>query len=104
MSYLLSELNARGVPPLLHDFEAADARETWNRRRAEIAAVWADIIGLMPGRPDPGVKVHAESKEQDHVRLHISYATGFGDRITAYLLIPGAAAAPERKHPAILAM
>jgi dienelactone hydrolase len=119
MAYRLSDLTFGSLPPLLPDGAgapagdegargeetgAAPAMQRWFARRREIAAVWADYLGYMPAPVDPDVRIGSRTRERDHVRIHLSYATGYGDRVTAYLLVPGDDERPQGRLPAVLAL
>lgn len=106
MSYPLSQLSEATFPRLLKDYASASG---WAEKRSDIEAVWRDYLGWMPDRPAISYTIHDEIRESDHVRVHLSYATGFGDRVTAYLLIPGSESSPSfqrggRKYPAAIAL
>lgn len=101
MSYKLSVLNGSGVPSLV---EGLNREADWELKKQRLMKVWTDHLGANPERTDPGLEVHSEQQETDHVRLHISYATGYGDRVPAYLLIPGRSSHPEQVYPAVLAL
>lgn len=85
MTYVLSQLNETGFPPLLQEIESY---EQWTEKLAEIRRTWLDYIGELPARVPVRLQVNSRSKEPGHTRLHIEYDTVYGDRITAYLLIP----------------
>jgi len=93
MPYVLSHLNQTGIPPLLQGIESY---EQWTAKLSAIRATWLDYIGELPARVPVQLKVHSESKELTHTRLHIEYDTVYDDAITAYLLIPNERAF---KHP-----
>ncbi len=108
MKYKLSDLHAGRLPRLTTDGAETgpDAAAAWERRRAEIEAAWREVVGFVPEPVDPKPEVLGTTREADHVRVHLRYATGFGDKATAYLLIPGDRPnpAPERRLPAMLAL
>jgi len=108
LKYMISELHAGHMPRLTAGADSsgsgADAAAAWERRRADIEAVWQEYMGFVPESVDPDPEVLETVREADHVRIHLRYATGFGDKVTAYLLIPGDDPAPARKLPAVLAL
>lgn len=104
MAYPLSRLTEESFPGLLNDI--ADHRD-WEMKRDRIAAVWQRYIGWMPAPIPPRYVILSEEHEQDHTRIHLTYATGYGDEVTAYLLIPDQPLAPavgEIPYPAMLAL
>lgn len=50
------------------------------------------------------VRVLSETREADHVRQKIVYATAYDDEVTAYLLIPNAALESKKRCPAVIAL
>lgn len=111
MKYSLARLHAGEVPPLTANAACgadaagdADAAAAWARRRADIEAVWREYVGFMPEPVDPKPEVLGMSQQEDHLRVHLRYSTGFGDKVTAYLLIPGDDPAPSWRRPAVLAL
>ena len=48
-------------------------------------------------------EVVSETPEKDHVRQKIVYDTVYGDRVTAYLLIPNSVRESGKRAPAVLA-
>jgi dienelactone hydrolase len=103
MKYRLSDLNEGNVPKLAVGKEAG-AAEAWGQRRAEIEAAWREYVGEIPAPVDPQPEILETVREPNHVRVHLRYATGFGDKVTAYLLIPGDDPSPQSPLPAILAL
>ncbi|WP_309120769.1 dienelactone hydrolase family protein [Paenibacillus sp.] len=103
MKYKISELHAGQVPPLTSGMDT-DAAAAWAKRRAEIEAAWQEYIGFVPEPVDPEPEVLETVQVADHVRVRLRYATGFGDKVPAYLLIPGGDPSPARKLPAVLAL
>lgn len=103
MRYPLSQLTENSFPSLLRGVKA---QQDWEAKREEIAAVWQRYIGWMPAPIPPKYVIHSEHRETDHIRVHLSYATGFGDQVTAYLLIPGQSCPPahKKRYPAMLAL
>lgn len=101
MTYRLETLSNTGWDPLTGDMKTiAD----WLERKDSISRIWKEYIGEMPERAEVNYTVLSETKEEDHVRLHLRYVTGFGDWVTAYLLVPGHSANPDGKYAAVLAM
>lgn len=83
--YKLSEINQSGIPPLIQGIESC---EQWTEKLAGIRKTWLDYIGELPARVPVRLQINSESKQPDHTRLHVEYDTAYGDRITAYILIP----------------
>ena len=123
MAYRLSELSLGSLPPLIPDeageaaddrsssgvppgatVDTANASQRWDLSRREIAEVWARYLGHMPERVDADVRIESRTREADHVRIHLSYATGYGDRVTAYLLVPGDDERPQGRFPVVMAL
>src|SRR5690606_23560268 len=63
-------------------------------------------VGEVPEPTEPDMQILSETEEADHIRLHITYASGYGDRVPAFLLVPKGAAGEkgDRRHPAVLAL
>lgn len=77
----------------------------WQQRRAHILAHMQAVMGPLPAanRRVPLATEVLEEVEVDGIRRRkISYATEAGNRVTAYLLLPGAAGEPKR--PAVLCL
>ncbi len=99
MSYRLSELSLAQFPHLLDDVLNIN---DWEEKRARILRTWEQWIGWMP-EPVPVVyTIHSENRESDHTRVHLSYESGFGDLVSAFLLIPDGIA--DERRPAMLAL
>lgn len=102
MSYRLSELSKDYFPNLLDEIHNIN---DWEEKRARIARLWEQWIGWMPELVRPVYTIHSELQKLNHVRVHLSYETGFGDRVYAYLLIPGKERSRQDKlYPAMLAL
>lgn len=101
--YELSELNSSGIPHLLDQIETA---EQWQQKRSQIYTRWMEVVGGLPNREGLEYEIRSESKEPDHIRLHLTYWTADGDRVPAYLLIPGhqSSPGPGARYPAVLAL
>ncbi|WP_409344422.1 alpha/beta hydrolase [Paenibacillus sp. MBLB4367] len=102
--YTLSELNQTGMPPLL---DGISSREDWERKLAGIRQTWLAYIGEIPPRVPPNVRVLSATKQDGHIRQHIEYDTVYGDRVTAFLLIPSANGEMlngTTRYPAVLAL
>lgn len=100
--YKLSELNKKGIPPLLDGIQTP---EQWRQKKEEIRKVWLEYIGELPQRPAVQYKIVSETQMSDHVRQKLLINTLYDDTITAFLLIPNSAKTDKkRKYPAILAM
>ncbi|PYI57442.1 alpha/beta hydrolase family protein [Paenibacillus flagellatus] len=104
MSYNLLDLNRNGLPKLTDGLENA---ESWHDRRKEIERVWLDEIGGVPDRVPVSYEVLDEAKEADHTRIRLVYDTVYGDKVSAFLLLPdesvGGAGADGRR-PGLLAL
>jgi dienelactone hydrolase len=101
--YVLADLNRDGIPPLLPN-GAKTTKAEWDAKRAAIRAVWLDYIGGLPPRVPAKYEVVSETPEKDHVRQKIVYDTVYGDRVTAYLLIPNSVRESGKRAPAVLAL
>lgn len=99
--YALEQLNATGIPPLL---EGVDTRAQWEQKRTEILQAWLEYVRGLPPRPVAEVTVEDSVDAGDHIRQKISYPTAWGDRVSAYLLIPTEAIDSGKRFPAMLAM
>lgn len=99
--YALSELHAKGIPPLLAGIES---RQAWEAKREAIRRVWLDYIGGLPDRVPVRYEILEEHELSDHIRQRIVYPTVDGDKVFAYLLIPREALAGGRRYPAVLAL
>jgi dienelactone hydrolase len=104
MAYKLSQINQLGIPPLLKGIENYDQ---WVEKLTEIRKIWLDYIGGVPASVPLHLKIISQSKNHVHNRLHIQYDTVYGDRVTAYLLIPNGNEhnrLTRRGYPAVIAM
>ncbi|MEF3306626.1 alpha/beta hydrolase family protein [Paenibacillus sp. GYB003] len=104
MGYNLYELNRKGIPKLLDGVEDAAC---WRRKRNGIERRWLDMIGGVPDRVPVSWKTLGETKERDHTRVHLAYDTVYGDKVTAYLLIPDAGVkgtGKDGRRPAVIAL
>jgi hypothetical protein len=102
MGYKLSLLSEQSFPHLLDGIED---QTQWHIKRSSIEATWREYLGWMPERIPVKFNVHAEHVEADHIRVHLSYETGYGDQVYAYLLIPEQAVNPRlQQFPAMLAL
>jgi len=102
--YSLSELNRNGMPRLL---DGITTKNDWERKLDHIRRVWLDYIGELPPRVPANVRVLSQLTLDDHIRQHIVYDTVYGDRITAFLLIPstnGEMPNSAARYPAVLAL
>ncbi|NOU85518.1 prolyl oligopeptidase family serine peptidase [Paenibacillus sp. LMG 31460] len=93
-----------GIPPLLHGIESY---EQWTEKLSEIRRTWLEYIGELPARVPVRVQVKSQSKQSSHSRLHVEYDTVYGDRITAYILIPdeNVSNRPRKAgYPAVIAL
>ncbi|MGO4495187.1 alpha/beta hydrolase family protein [Paenibacillus sp. 2RAB27] len=104
MAYILSQMNQMGIPPLLNGI-ASD--EQWAEKLSGIRRTWLSYIGELPARVTVRVQVNSQSKQSSHTRLHVEYDTVYGDKITAYLLIPddhGSSRSMKEGYPAVIAL
>lgn len=102
MGYRLSQLSEQSFPHLLAGVESSSQ---WIEKRDRIAALWQEYIGWIPEAVPPAFTIHSQHLESDHIRIHLSYETGFGDQVYAYVLIPGSQANPQgKRYPAMLAL
>ncbi|WP_261301490.1 alpha/beta hydrolase family protein [Paenibacillus andongensis] len=104
MAYVLSQINQMGIPPLLHGIESY---EQWTEKLAEIRQTWLDYIGELPATVPVRVQIKFQSKQSSHIRLHVEYDTVYGDRITAYILIPDEHVSKRPRnsgYPAVIAL
>lgn len=85
MAYNIFKLHREGIPPLLAGIET---KEQFAEKMRSVREVWLDYIGGIPERVPVRYEVLEETVNQDHLRRHIRYDTVYGDRITAYLLLP----------------
>lgn len=99
--YALSELNQHGIPSLL---SGIGHKDQWKTKRENIKRRWLETIGEVPDRVQTNIRILKEEQEADHVRQHIVYDTVFGDKVTAYLLIPNTVLEKSRKVPAVIAL
>ena len=101
--YVLADLNRDGIPPLLPAGDKTTPAQ-WEAKREAIRSIWLDYIGGLPPRVATKYEVVSETPEKDHVRQKIIYDTVYGDRVTAYLLIPNSVRESGRKAPAVIAL
>ncbi|MFD0673046.1 alpha/beta hydrolase [Cohnella sp. GCM10027633] len=103
MTYVLSQLNRSGIPPLLGGIES---EEQWVEKLAAIRRSWLAYIGAMPARPSARLQQVSKSEQPGHTRIQVVYDTAYGDRISAYLLLPDPALfpRPESGYPAVIAL
>ncbi|WP_052310042.1 dienelactone hydrolase family protein [Paenibacillus senegalensis] len=101
MAYPLAALTTTHWPSLTDGLKTIS---DWQKRKEQLLIIWKDYLGEIPERVALNYEILAETKEKDHWRLHLRYATGFDDWVTAYLLIPGTSMNPSGNYPAIIAM
>ncbi|GGF98163.1 alpha/beta hydrolase family protein [Paenibacillus aceti] len=101
MGYRLSALSKEGFPNLL---DGVNHMNDWAKKRENIAQTWQRWIGWMPESVPTDYTIYSEQPQSDHIRIHLSYKTGFGDHVYAYLLIPGKERNPRDPYPAMLAL
>lgn len=102
MSYRLSRHSEQTFPRLLN---GVTDRPAWEAKRERIENVWRQYIGWMRERAPLSYTIHSELKEAGHIRIHLSYKTGYSDLVYAYLLIPVELAEKQTyRYPAILAL
>jgi dienelactone hydrolase len=100
--YSLKELLATNVPPPL--LEGIDSPEAWTAKAERIRATWIDYMGGLPERVPLRYEIHSVTEERDHQRIHLSYDTVHGDRVTAYLLVPAGLEESGERRAAVLAL
>ncbi|MDF2713772.1 MAG: dipeptidyl aminopeptidase [Paenibacillus sp.] len=103
MGYVLEQLNRDGVPRLL----AGIADQTgWEVKREAIRRQWLESIGGLPATVPVRYDILSEEEEERHTRIHLRYDTVYGDKVTAYLLVPKPkdAEAVGNKLPAVIAL
>lgn len=79
----------------------------WQKRRAEILAGMASVMGPLPGAEKRGplqVRVVSETDVGDHVRREIIYTAEPGGEVPAFLLLPKAVASGQAVRPGVLAL
>ena len=101
--YALADLNRDGIPTLLPN-GAKTSQAEWETKREAIRAVWLDYIGGLPPRVATKYEIISETPEVDHVRQKLVYDTVYGDRVTAYLLIPNSVRESGKRAAAVLAL
>jgi len=103
MSYVLSQLNRTGLPPLL---QGVETEAQWKEKLDEVRRTWLEYIGELPAREPPRLQTLAKTLLPDHTRLHVVYDTVYGDRIPAYVLLPDEKAFPRPAagYPAVIAL
>lgn len=104
MAYKLSQINQTGIPPLLKGIKSY---EQWTDKLTEIRKIWLDYIGELPARVPVRLQINSQSKQSGYTRLHVEYDTIYGDRVTAYILIPNENESnrpDKRGYPAVIAM
>jgi dienelactone hydrolase len=83
------------------------SRADWEVRRAHILAHFQQVAGPLPGgerRVPLAMEVVSTQEDRGIVRKKITFATEPGDRVPAWLLIPGGPAAAESSRPAVLCL
>jgi len=103
VSYTIFELYQDGIPKLL---AGIDSRQAWEQKRQQIMQTWIYFIGGLPERVPLSYEVTGEEQEADHRRIHLIYETVYGDRVTAYLLVPAEhvpGKGADGRRPAVLA-
>lgn len=81
--------------------------EDWLKRRAEVIHGMERVMGRLPGeakRYALDLKVAEEVDCGTYVRRLVTFASGPGGRVPAYLLIPKSALAGRKKAPAVLCL
>jgi acetyl esterase/lipase len=72
----------------------------WEKRRAAILAGFEEAAGKLPSRealPDLAIEVGERVETENYVRETLTFASGDGDRIPAYLYVPKGIPAGERR-------
>jgi len=79
----------------------------WHKRRAEILRAMQEILGPLPGkiqRCPLDVKIEEEVDCGEYVRRFVTYASGPGARVPAFLLIPRAVLEGKNKAHGMLCL
>jgi dienelactone hydrolase len=79
----------------------------WDVRRAHILAHFQEVAGPLPGgerRVPLDMKVVSETHEPGYIRQKVTFATEPGDRVPAWLLVPGSGQGTTAKCPAVLCL
>ncbi len=93
-----------GLRPLLETDDGKNVMDQngWAKRRQELAKAWTDRLGPAPRKPAAlEVKIEETEKLDGYTRQLLSFHSADGDRILAYLLIPGDLK-PGEKRPAMV--
>lgn len=93
-----------GLQPVLktRDGKHVTSKDQWPAARKEIHSAWMDRLGNPPAKPDSlDVKIEKTEQVDGYTRQLITFAAADGDRILAYLLIPGGLK-PGEKRPAVV--
>lgn len=85
MSYNIHRLHSQGLPKLL---EGIHTEEEWQNKRERILEIWMSCIGGLPKPVSVEWEILSEVQMADHKRVHLVYHSVFGDKVTAYLLLP----------------
>jgi hypothetical protein len=101
MTYSLQRLADEGAPRISAGY--ADRKE-WLPKRTSIMEAWLACMGGLPEREQVEYSVLSESRQNGYTRLHLSYSAAFGDKVTAYLLIPDERLGGGKTGPAVLAL
>jgi hypothetical protein len=93
-----------GLGPLLQtkDGTAITSKEQWQEHRLQLHKSWTERLGTAPAKPEKlDVKIHKTEEVDGYTRQMVSFHSAGGDRVLAYLLIPGGLK-PGEKRPAVV--
>ncbi|MFD0960908.1 alpha/beta hydrolase [Paenibacillus chungangensis] len=93
----------KGLVPLL---AGLSTQKDWARKRDAILQSWLELVGGLPERAPVHFEQLDSVREANHMRLHIQYDAAYGDKVTAYLLVPYTMSRANAvgKLPAIMAL
>jgi hypothetical protein len=93
-----------GLKPLLEnkDGQPITTKEQWQPARAALQQAWEERLGPAPAKPaNLDVKILKTEEVDGYTRQLVSFESADGDRMLAYLLIPGGLK-PGEKRPAVV--
>lgn len=102
--YAKAKIPDLGLQPLLQtkDGKPITSKEQWLQARAQLHQLWLERLGTPPAKPDNlDVKIHKTEEVDGYTRQLVSFLSAAGDRVQAYLLIPGGMK-PGEKRPAVV--
>jgi dienelactone hydrolase len=93
-----------GLRPLLKTADGKDITtpQEWQRERARLQEAWQARLGKPPQKPAQlDVRIERTEELDGYTRQLVSFHSGDGDRLLAYLLVP-AGLKPGEKRPAVV--